>query len=70
MTERYRLVSDDDGHHFVIPANNQTAWEAYLQDVYGDEDISQPAWAHEVGGAPSQVTFEAPHIFGKPLKEA
>jgi hypothetical protein len=61
---RYALVSDDDGHHYVIEASHLDEW-------YGlnDEEINDgPTWAHQVGGALSAVTFTNPAIFDEPIE--
>lgn len=60
---RYAIVADDDGHDYVIEADHRD--EFYALD---DDEINggQP-WLWIVGGAPNQVTFTEPLIFGEPL---
>ena len=65
---RYRIVSDDDGHHFVIPEGCLDEWNSWLRFVIQNPDFNQPEWAHEVGGCPNQVTFEKPEIFGRKVE--
>ncbi len=67
MSERYRLVSDDDGHHFVIPDGREDEWDSWVEIGVLDNE-PQPKWAHEVGGSPTQVTFENPEIFGRKVE--
>lgn len=60
---RYALVEDDDGHHYVVEADHVDEWYELDDDQINDG----PAWAWPVGGAPNQVTFTNPLIFGEPL---
>jgi hypothetical protein len=55
---RFRIVSDDDGHKFIIPADKTKAWEHYVSDL----DAEQPEWAVGIGGCVSLVTFTDPVI--------
>lgn len=54
---RYRLVTDDDCHHFIIPNDHYHEWQAYVDDpeAYG---WNPPEWAEELGHDPSFVSFE------------
>jgi hypothetical protein len=61
--KRYALVTDDDGHDYVIEADRRDEW----YELDDDQINAGPAWAWPVGGAPSQVTFTDPLIFGEPL---
>lgn len=61
--KRYCVVSDDDGHHYVIEADHQDEWFTLTDDEINDG----PEWAWSVGGAPNMVTFTNPLIFGEPL---
>ncbi len=59
---RYRLTSDNDGHHFIIPADLMNEWEKHLTAFYkvsdaGEETPEEPVWAVAIGN-PSRVTFE------------
>ncbi len=65
MTTRWRMMSDDDNHWYVIPAERR---EEFLAWVYGDgganDGAEQPDWAWSVNGHPSHVTFSQVEIFG------
>ena len=50
----YILVEDDDGHCYVIPAENEDAFDKWVA-TNGDE--MQPIWVEEVGGSPRLVKF-------------
>jgi hypothetical protein len=53
------LTSDDSGHWYVIPANRQMEFCAWVESFEDDGDgTDQPAWAERVGGAPSLVEFQ------------
>lgn len=62
--KRYCLVTDDDGHDFVIEAAQVDAW----YELSDDEINEGLPWAWPVGGAPNQVTFTNPLIFGEELR--
>lgn len=56
----FRIVSDDDGHNFVIPEDRESEWEDFLNKVaestYGVVDIpDDPEWAKRVDGVSSVV---------------
>lgn len=61
--QRYMLVSDDDGHDYVIEASHEVEWHGLDNDAINEG----PAWAWPVGGSPTLVTFAAPLIDGDPL---
>ena len=66
---KHCLVSDDDGHWYVVPVEHKDAFHRWVQAVgffweqesEGDEP-ARPEWAQEVGGSPSRVEFENPVI--------
>lgn len=60
---RYAIVSDDDGHDYVIEANHRDEFFELDDDAINDGQ----SWMWSIGGAPSQVTFAEPEIFGKPI---
>lgn len=66
VSQRYCLVSDDDGHHYVIEVEHRDEWYE-LDDSAINDGL---AWAWLVGGAPNQVTFTDVEIFGDPIVEA
>jgi hypothetical protein len=63
--QRYCIVTDDDGHTFVIEAEHEDEWFT-LDD---DQINAGPSWAWQVSGSTNQVTFTNPLIFGEPLEE-
>lgn len=65
---RYVLISDDDGHWYVIPADKQGEAGRYFEaagaywsspSAHGEEvdEPERPGWLVDVGGAPSLVEF-------------
>jgi len=42
----FTIVSDDDGHQYVIPCEMRAEWDQLIKD--GDVDL--PAWADRVEG--------------------
>lgn len=55
---RYRLVSDDDGHWYIVPADRQ---EEFDELIMSDEfNRAMPAWVQEVNGHPNNVSFVDP----------
>lgn len=63
MTTRWRMMSDDDGHWYVIPANRREEFDAW---VYGGSNngVPQPDWAWSINGHLSNVTFSEVDISG------
>ena len=53
---RSRLVSDDDGHWFIIPADKWEEWEGWLENPE-TTDYTEPKWARYTNTHPSRVTF-------------
>jgi hypothetical protein len=62
MATRYMLDSDDDGHWYLIPEAEHTAFNAYV-DTAGEGDL--PNGVLSLGSHPNTVTFEAPEHFGQ-----
>lgn len=58
---RYTLVQDNDCHWYLIPADKQEEFYAWLET----ESWEEPDWANHFGGGPLSVTFENPEIFGE-----
>ena len=57
------LVTDNDGHWYVIPAQNEAEWSHWCAIPADDERSWQPPdFAMAVGGSPSLVTFSDPII--------
>lgn len=60
------IVSDDDGHHYVVPVEHADAASAYFEAVSAYWEIGgrheygppvEPDWLTPVGGCPSRVEF-------------
>ena len=56
MTE-YVIVSDDDGHYYVIPADKIKEWNHWLESQDYQDGIA-PIWCEEIGGAINLVKFK------------
>lgn len=67
--QRYCIVSDDDGHEYVIPAENLDLWHSWLaslavgpdtpDEVYDALDWDPPEWARRLEG---RLTFTDPEF--------
>lgn len=60
----YCIVSDDDGHDYVIPKDRRKDWESWVEDpesAYRE----LPEWADPIGGSPSLVVFPSYNIEGR-----
>lgn len=58
---RYRLVQDNDCHWFIIPADKIGEWDEWCEIDSDDERAwDAPEFAQDLGGSPSNVTFENP----------
>lgn len=71
---RYCLVSDDDGHWYVVPAGKLEEWHTFIDAFYRwnehegvDPEPRQPDWVRELGCSPELLTFERPEVDGRPL---
>lgn len=53
-TKDYVLVSDDDGHWYVIPAGRENEFDVAIMG----NSPQTPEWAEAVGGAPTRVKFQ------------
>lgn len=62
-SERYTIVSDDDGHDFVIPADKVDDWHEYMKSDYFD-DTNERDYARYINGALTRLTFTDPVIGG------
>jgi len=64
--QRYRLLSDDDGHYYLVPAEKEeefNAWVAsFFSDEEGDPDGYEELGALALGCDPSCVTFTDPIV--------
>lgn len=52
--DRFRIVSDNDGHNYIIPADMLEPWIDWLEDSGDDYDL--PAWAERIDHF-SSITF-------------
>jgi len=61
MDTEYIIVSDDDGHNYVIPADKSKEWNRWLdsQDCQGG---IVPTWCESIGGSISLVKFKSYRI--------
>lgn len=46
-TDRFRFVTDDDFHNYIIPADKRADWEKFL-DSDEAELGEMPEWAREI----------------------
>jgi hypothetical protein len=71
IPERFRMVRDDDGHTYVIPADKEDDFHAWVEASGGDmEDYEGIDFEkYSLGGCPSVVTFEKPEAWEKKLYE-
>jgi hypothetical protein len=57
------LVQDNDGHWYVIPTQDEKAWDEWCAIPEDDErSWEPPKFALAVGGSPSLVHFSDPTI--------
>ena len=56
---RYTIVSDDDGHDYVIPADKVEDWHEYMKSDYFD-DTNERDYARHINGPLTRVTFTDP----------
>jgi len=54
MGAEYVIVSDDDGHNYVIPADKIKDWDYWLMDACDD---ILPSWCKTIGGSITLVKF-------------
>lgn len=62
---RFKMVSDDDGHRYVVPVEKVEEFGRWVEagpywEGWQGEDFNDYA----IGGAPSLVTFESPRTDG------
>jgi hypothetical protein len=60
--KRFMLVTDDDAHWYLIPESDSAAFDTWIYE--GGEELAS---AVRLAGSPSNVTFEAPQEFGRPI---
>jgi hypothetical protein len=54
---RLRLVSDDDGHEFVIPADKREEFRRWEESDAAMDGEPPPAWAKPINMHHSNYTF-------------
>jgi hypothetical protein len=54
--QRKRLVDDDSGHYYVIPAEKREEWDKWI-DSEAWEDGDVPAWAERLNMHQINYTF-------------
>jgi hypothetical protein len=55
MKGPFCIVTDDDGHHYVIQSKRREQWRQFLMDH--DSKVSvMPKWAHRIDG-PGSIDF-------------
>lgn len=62
---RYCVVSDNDGHKFLCPAESRDeAYEYFeaLEDVEGPDYVERPEWLKLLGAGLSDLTFTNPQF--------
>lgn len=64
--ERFRLVSDDSAHQYVIPDVMYDDWLVWLESQDAEDGVT-PSWARRLPGSPEALTFEAPRWDGRPI---
>lgn len=78
--KRWMLLSDDDGHHYLVPAESEDAFNEWVDsfrrydesDGNTDEDYPDPdgysaLGAISLGCSPTCVTFTDPEISGRKI---
>lgn len=64
-TTRYLLNTDDDGHWYLLPEDQQDAFDSY---VASEGEGPFPQGVISLGSHPNTVTFEKPQHFGEPVE--
>lgn len=61
MAQRFFLGRDNDAHWYIIEADKRDEWDAWC-GLDPDDDASWhvPEFAKEIGGSPTQISFEDP----------
>lgn len=54
---KYTIVSDDDGHYYVIPVDKKSEWNEFMNSVDYDNGET-PEYADTIPGCLSLLTFE------------
>jgi len=64
--QRYKLLSDNDGHHYLVPVENEEKINKWV-DSFNDEEESDPDGyekldAQSLGCSPTCVSFTDPKV--------
>jgi hypothetical protein len=62
---RYKLLSDDDGHHYLVPVENEekfNEWVDSFNEEEGDPDGYEKLDAESLGCSPTCVSFTCPKV--------
>ncbi len=57
LRERLRLVSDDDGHEYLIQASRRREWAAWVDSEEAMDGDVPPRWATRLDMHHSNYTF-------------
>lgn len=65
-TKRWRLLSDDDGHYYLVPDEQQDAFDAWV-DSFNEEEEADPDGYEKLGAislgySPTCVSFTDPLV--------
>jgi hypothetical protein len=64
--QRYKLLSDDDGHYYLVPVEQEEAFNEWVasfnEDEEGDPDGYAKLGAQSLGCSPTCVSFTDPKI--------
>lgn len=75
-TQRYILAKDDDGHDYLVPAEQCDAWNKWVEDIYAYWEVigggegpepQMPEGVISVGCSLQLVTFSNVEIQGEPV---
>lgn len=62
---RYKVLSDSDGHYFLVPVAVEVDFKDYLESVYDettDDELPMPEGVKPLNTHPSFVTFSNPEF--------
>lgn len=56
----WRFTSDEDGHWYLLPANEYADFHAHLSDIYDDTSDDYDRYTSYRINCPSEYAFEMP----------
>lgn len=59
MSQRFRMQQDDSSHWYVVPVEQEAAFNEWSEGGY-EENPEPPEGAWQIGGWPGLVTFTDP----------